>query len=138
MQYFNRDSQKKGGEDLDSDSSYSGKLVDAHYLTTKLDFSKKLPKQWKKQIIANEVDLDIAMRITEEFGIIGLLLYSNLNNLSFFNIEKIMLQMNDPDSTQDPLDFVKPIMIYYLNSIKQYEVESQEKTSLGIQAEAKE
>ena len=44
------------------------------------------------------MDLDIAIRITDEFGIIGLLLYSNLNNLSFFNIEKIMLQMNDVDS----------------------------------------
>ena len=60
-------------------------------MSYKLKFSKRLPKEWKKQIISNEVDLDIACKINKEFGIIGVLLYSNLNNLSFFNIEKVLL-----------------------------------------------
>jgi hypothetical protein len=37
------------------------------------------------------------------------------------------------NGTSDPLDFIKPIMIYYLNSIKNYQLESSEKSSLGNQ-----
>ena len=45
--------------------------------------------------------------------------------------------MNEPDAAQDPMDFLKPIMIYYLNSIKSYELESQEKSSLSNLVEEK-
>ena len=45
--------------------------------------------------------------------------------------------MNEPNAAQDPMDFIKPIMIYYLNSIKSYELESQEKSSLSNLVEEK-
>lgn len=53
-----------------------------------------------------------------EFGIFGLLIYSSLNTLSFFDIEKEMINMSAKNNgTSDPLDFIAPIMVYYLNSV---------------------
>ena len=73
-------------------------------------------------------------QINNHFGQIGLVLYSSLKNLKFFDIEKHMLQMSkvqteehlygtaeqQANAENSPVNFIKPIMIYYLNSVKKY------------------
>ena len=60
-------------------------------------------------------------KITLEFGIFGLLIYSSLYTLEFFDIEKEMIKMSSKNNgTSDPLDFIAPIMVYYLNSVRQF------------------
>lgn len=41
-----------------------------------------------------------------------------------------MVTMSNGGSPE-PIDFIKPIMIYYLNSISSYPLESTERSSLG-------
>jgi hypothetical protein len=97
-----------------------------------LKFDTKLPKSYFKTIIDNEIDVDTARKfnfnlktriekITVEFGIFGLLIYSSLYTLEFFDIEKEMIKMSSKNNgTSDPLDFIAPIMVYYLNSVRQF------------------
>ena len=70
------------------------------------------------------------MKICHEFGALGLLLYSSLRNLDFFDLEKKMLdfakarqsssQSAFADVQPQPLDFIRPVMLFYLNTIMEY------------------
>ena len=67
------------------------------------------------------------MKICKEFGALGLLLYSSLRNLTFFDLEKKMIDSatarassTSSDLQPQPLDFIRPVMLYYLNTIMEY------------------
>jgi len=139
-------------ENNDQDSNMDEKLVDAEILYKKMGFDKRLPKSWVQRIESNEIDYNTASKyfkikkiypifillllgqINNHFGQIGLVLYSSLKNLKFFDIEKHMLQMSkvqteehlygtaeqQANAENSPVNFIKPIMIYYLNSVKKY------------------
>ena len=53
-------------------------------------------------------------KINHEFGILGVLLYSSLKNLTSFDIEK---EMAKAGSDVNPLDFIKPVLSYYLQLV---------------------
>merc|ERR1712224_685193 len=92
-----------------------------------LHLSKNIPKQWIKKIILNEIDQESSMKICKEFGALGLLLYSSLRNLTFFDLEKKMLDSAtarassmSSDVQPMPLDFIRPVMLFYLNTIMEF------------------
>lgn len=67
------------------------------------------------------------MKICSEFGALGLLLYSSLRNLTFFDLEKKMLDSATArassmarDVQPQPLDFIRPVMLFYLNTIMEF------------------
>ena len=67
LQYFNQRSLKDREEDSDSDTAMTGKLVDEEALIKILKFDKGLPKKWIRQIVNNEIDLDIASKYILSF-----------------------------------------------------------------------
>ena len=67
------------------------------------------------------------MKICFEFGALGILLYSSLRNLTFFDLEKKMLESATARATSlstdlqpEPLDFIRPVILYFLNTIMEY------------------
>lgn len=67
------------------------------------------------------------MKICKEFGALGLLLYSSLRNLTFFHLESKMLESAtarassmSSDIQPQPLDFIRPVMLFYLNTIMEF------------------
>ena len=66
------------------------------------------------------------VKICSEFGALGLLLYSSLRNLTFFDLEKKMIECakaresSSRDVQPQPLDFIRPVMLFYLNTIMEY------------------
>jgi hypothetical protein len=68
------------------------------------------------------------VKICSEFGALGLLLYSSLRNLTFFDLERKMIDAatareasgGSRDIQPQPLDFIRPVMLFFLNTIMEY------------------
>ena len=52
------------------------KLVTEWVLYEKLEFEKILPGSWARNIINNEIDVKTANEVNNEFGSLGILVYS--------------------------------------------------------------
>ena len=89
-------------------------IADSYFLIEKLGFSEGLPKIWLNKIQTNETNqftsskyINIfkiylifdAEKISKEFGAIGLLIYSQIRNLEYFDIEKEMILINQIDES---------------------------------------
>jgi len=138
-------------EELENDNQLSTPdniLVDRKFLKERLHFNRYLPKKWMNTIILNEIDQEAAGKyithflfnlfhsffldkITSEFGMLGLYLYSSLRQLSFFDLEKQMIEMirqqvETEEFEAKSLDFIKPVMLFYLNTIMEFCIDNVE------------
>jgi len=55
-----------------------GQLVNSETLVQELGFGSNLPHRWLEAIENNEIDMETSKNVCNEFGPIGVLLYSSL------------------------------------------------------------